>query len=329
MSTETTTADRVRTPTQGLDFGRVLRDYAIVWIVLVLFVVLSLTADSFFSFTNIMNIIDQNTPLMLIAIGTTLVIISGGFDLSAGQVMSVAGVVSAEVVFQTANPVLGVLAGIAVGLPLGMVNGLLVAGLKINSFLATLATGLVFGGLALAITDGLSRDLSSNTTFQWLGSNRVGSVPNPVIISVIVFAVLWFVLARTKFGHYLFAIGSNQEAARLSGLPILRVKVAAYALAGICAALAGVITTTRTGVGTIVPGADKYTLDAIAAVVVGGTSILGGRGAMWRTALGVLLIALVRNAMNLMSIEPFWQQIVSGLIIIVAIVANAAAGRRS
>lgn len=305
-----------------------LREYGIVWLVIGLFLTLSLSTDSFFSWSNFMNVLDANAALMLLATGATLVMISGAFDLSAGQVMSVSGIISAELAYVTANPVLGVLLGIAAGVPLGLANGALVAGLRINSFLATLATGLVFGGLALLLTDGFSRDLSGNSTFTWFGGHRWGQVPNTFLVSGLVLVALWFVLARTKLGHYLYAVGSNEEAARLSGLPIVRVRVAAYALAGLCSAIAGVLMTTQTGVGSVVPGADKYTLDAIAAVVVGGTSILGGRGAMWRTLMGVLLLALVRNALNLLDVQPFWQQIVSGGIIIVAILANAAAGRR-
>jgi ribose transport system permease protein len=304
-----------------------LRDYAIVGVVALLFLVLSVQAQGFFSFSNFMNIIDQNAPLTLIALGTTLVIISGVFDLSSGQILSLAGIVGAQVAYSTSNPILGVIAGICLGIPAGIVNGLLVSYFKINSFLATLATSLVFAGLALLVGGGFSRDLSANETFRWLGSHRFGEVPASVFVVVIVFAILWFILTRTKLGHYIYAVGSNPEAARLSGISILKVRTAAYAIGGLTAALGGMILTTRTGVGSVVQEANQYTLDAVAVVVVGGTSIAGGKGALWRTVIGVMLIAFVNNALNLLSVEPYWQEIVSGLIIIVAILANATAER--
>jgi ribose transport system permease protein len=304
-----------------------LRDYAIVGVVAALFIVLSFTANGFFSFGNFMNIIDQNAPLTLIALGTTLVIISGVFDLSSGQILSLAGIVGAEVAYTTSNPILGVIAGIALGIPAGLFNGLLVSYFKINSFLATLATSLIFAGLALLVGGGFSRDLSANTTFRWLGSHRFGEIPVSVFVVALVFVVLWFVLTRTKLGHHIYAVGSNPEAARLSGISILRVRTAAYVLGGLTAALGGMILTTRTGVGSVVQDANEYTLNAVAVVVVGGTSIAGGKGALWRTLIGVLLIAFVNNALNLLSVEPYWQEIVSGLIIIVAILANATAER--
>jgi ribose transport system permease protein len=306
---------------------RHLRDYAIVGVVVILFVVLSVTATGFFSVNNLLNIADQNAPLSLLALGTTLVIISGVFDLSSGQILSLAGVVGAQITYSTGNPFIGILAGIALGIPAGMANGLLVTYFRINSFLATLATSLIFSGLALAVSGGLSRDLSENTTFRWLGSHRFGEVPVSVIVVAVVFIVLSVILNRTRLGRHIYAVGSNQEAARLSGISIIKVRTAAYVLGGLTAALGGMILTTRTGVGSVAGDASTYTLNAIAIVVVGGTSIAGGRGAMWRTAVGVALIAFVNNALNLLSVEPYWQDIVTGGIIIIAILANALAER--
>ncbi|MHB1468132.1 MAG: ABC transporter permease [Solirubrobacteraceae bacterium] len=300
-----------------------LRDYAIVGLVAVLFVVMSIEAKGFFSFVNFMNIVEANAPLILIALGTTFVIISGAFDLSSGQVLSLAGIVGANVAYSSSNPVLGVIVGICVGVPAGTANGLLVSYFKVNSFLATLATSLIFAGIALLISGGFSQDLSANTTFRWIGSHRFGEVPASVLIVVLVFIVLSAILTRSKLGRYIYAVGSNPEAARLSGISILKARTAAYAIGGLTAALGGMILTTRTGVGSVVSEADSYTLDAIAVVVVGGTSILGGRGALWRTAVGAALIALVNNALNLLNVQPYWQEIVTGGIIILAIIANA------
>jgi ribose transport system permease protein len=256
------------------------------------------------------------------------VMISGAFDLSTGQILSLAGVIGTEVAFRTGNPVLGVIVGILIGLPIGALNGALVGGLKINSFLATLATGLVMGGLALYVTSGFSRDLSANTTFTWLGGHRFGVIPVSVIVVLLVFILLTAILTRTTLGRHAYAVGSNPEAARLSGISIVRVRILTYAIGGCAAALGGMILATRTGVGQVVTNADTYTLQAIAAVVIGGTSILGGRGAVWRTLLGVLVLALLQNAFNLMNVQPYWQQVVAGIIIILAVIGNAASGRR-
>lgn len=303
------------------------RDYAIVAVVVLLFLILSIEAEGFFSFTNMMNIIDQNAPLALIALGGTLVIISGAFDLSSGQILSLAGVVGAEIAYSTGDPILGVVAGICLGIPAGVANGLLISYFRINSFLGTLATSLVFAGLALLVGGGFSRDLSANPTFRWLGSHRFGEIPVTVIVVVLVFIALSFVLNRTRLGHYIFAVGSNPEAARLSGISILKVRTAAYAIGGLTAAIGGMILTTRTGVGSVASDANQYTLSAIAIIVVGGTSISGGRGALWRTAIGIALLAFVNNALNLLNVEPYWQEIVTGAIIIIAMLANAAAER--
>jgi ribose transport system permease protein len=304
------------------------RDHAVVAILVVLIVALAVSADGFLTLRNWMNILDQAAPLTLVALGTTIVLISGAFDLSNGQMLSLAGVVGTEVAFRTANPVLGVVVGVLVGFPLGAANGALVGGLKINSFLATLATGLVMGGLALWVTAGYSRDLSANSTFTWLGSHRFGVVPVSVIVVALAFIALTLILTRTTLGRYAFAVGSNAEAARLSGISIVRVRLFAYAIGGCAASLGGMILATRTGVGQVVTNADTYTLHAIAAVVIGGTSILGGRGAIWRTLLGVLILALLQNAFNLMNVQPYWQQVVAGVIIVLAVIANAASGRR-
>ena len=307
--------------------ARLLRTYSVVVIVAALFVVLSLDAPNFFSMRNFMNVLDGNAPLMLVAMGTTFVIISGAFDLSSGQVLSLCGVFGAYFTLHLGSPVAGVLLGIAVGIPAGMVNGVLVGRLGLSSFLATLATGLVMSGTALAVTQGTSVDLSGNTSFLWLGSHRVGIVPVTVIVGAVVFVVLSLLLSKTVVGRQVYAVGSNEEAARLSGISITRVRTFAFIVGGVAAAIGGLIVTTRTGVGNVYGEANTMSLNAIAAVVIGGTSILGGRGAVWRTAFGVLLLALLQNAFNLYDVEPYWQQIVSGGIIVVAIVVNTLGSR--
>jgi ribose transport system permease protein len=305
------------------------RTYAIVILVGAFFITLTTIAPNFASFRNIFNVLDQNAPLMLAAMGTTFVIIAGGFDLSSGQIVSLSGVVGAKIAVMTDNPVLGVVAGIIAGAPAGLVNGVLVGRFRMNSFLATLATGLVFSGAALFVTSGFSFDLSDNREFRFLGSTRFGLVPVSVILAGVTFVVLSVALSFTVFGRRVFAVGSNPEAARLSGLSVDRVRLVVYAIGGLTAGLAGMILTTRTGVGNVYTDAPTLTLNAIAAVVIGGTAISGGFGAIWRTLFGVVLLALTRNALNLLNIQPYWQEIVSGLIIIVAVLANTAKTSKS
>nr|WP_295374638.1 ABC transporter permease [Pseudoxanthomonas sp.] len=304
-----------------------LRDYSVVVIVALLFIVMSFTAPSFFSARNFMNILDQNAPLMLVALGTTFVIIAGAFDLSSGQVLSMCGVFGTFFTIELDSAVLGVLLGIAVGIPAGLVNGRLVGRLGVSSFLGTLATGLVMAGIALMVTQGSSLDLSSNEQYTWLGSHRFGIVPVTVIVSAVVFVVLSLLLSVTVIGRQVYAVGSSHEAARLSGISVSRVMTFVFVVGGITAAIGGLIITTRTGVGNVYGPANTLTLNAIAAVVIGGTSIMGGRGAVWRTAFGVLLLALLQNAFNLLDVEPYWQQIVSGVVIVVAIVVNTLGSR--
>ncbi|MBL8583149.1 MAG: ABC transporter permease [Rhizobiaceae bacterium] len=299
-----------------------VRNYAIVIFVALFFVILTIIAPNFASARNIFNVLDQNAPLMLTAMGTTLVIMTGGFDLSSGKILSLAGVVGAKVAVVTGSAIAGVAVGIFSGIPAGMLNGFLVGRLKLNSFLLTLATGLLLSGIAMFVTAGYSFDLSGNAAFRYLGSTRYGIVPLSVIVCAIVFVLLTILMRYTVVGRQILAVGSNTEAARLSGLSVGRVKLIAYAIGGAAAATGGMILTTRTGVGGVYTDAPTLTLNAIAAVVIGGTAITGGSGAIWRTVLGVLLLALTRNALNLLNIPPYWQEAVSGLIIIIALLAN-------
>ena len=300
----------------------------IIYVLVALATLMSFIAPNFLTARNMVSILDQNAPLMLLAMGTTFVILAGGFDLSNGQILSVVGVTSASVALTTGTAVLGLITGIAVAIGLGAVNGILVGTLKVNSFLATLASGFVMGGLALLITQGFSVDLSSDETFRWLGSSNYGGLSTSVWLCLAVFIVLTYLLHFTPFGRKVLSVGSNARAARLSGISTARITLLVYVIGGFAAALAGLVLVTRTGVGNVYGQASGITLSAIAAVVIGGTSILGGRGSVWRTVAGVLLLALLQNAFNLLNIQPYWQQIASGAIIILALLANSGRLRR-
>jgi ribose transport system permease protein len=294
----------------------ILRNYGTVIAFIVLFVVLSLTSSAFLSLRNLHNIVDQSAHIGIVACAMTMVIIGGCFDLSVGATFAIAGSLAA-IIARAGYTEIGILTGLLVGLVLGLLNGGIITLLRINSFIATLATSLVIRGLALVLTGGLLI-IVSDPKFALLGQGRFLEIKYPVFIFIGFVAVTWFILSRTTFGRYVYAVGGNAEAARLSGVRVGLIRTLTFCLTGLAAGLAGVITVSRIaqGVADIGTGVE---LDAIAATVIGGTSILGGEGAIWRTVVGVLLLRLIGNGFNLLNVPPFYQSIFQGVIIIFAV----------
>lgn len=302
---------------------RVARSYGIVIAVAALVVVLSISSPNFLTVENLRNILDQNAYLALTAFGATLVIIAGGFDLSVGAIFALTGVLGAWVAVNV-DPLLGLLAGLGVGAAAGLVNGALTTVLRVHSFLITLAVGIVLTGIAVSVSGGFLIDASALSAFTWLGQTRIAGVPPSIVLFALAAAALSFVLARTTYGRQVYAVGGNPKAARLAGVPVNRVVVTTFVLSGVMAAMAGLLEVSRTGTGQADPGGAKsLALDAIAAVIVGGTSIRGGKGAIWRTVFGVLLIALMHNGFNLLNVAPHWRDIATGLVIVAAVAVNA------
>lgn len=316
-----------RTSSLAIPSAGTLRDYGILVTFVVLFVALSVTTPAFLTQQNLLNIVFQTAPLAIAACGVTIVIISGGFDLSIGAVFAFAGVIAAYVAVHV-DPVLGLIAGLLVGPIIGAINGIAILVLRIHSFLATLAMSLMVRALGVMITGGFLLAVDDNA-FLELGNGRVLGIRTPIVLCVAVALVCWFLLSRTAFGRYVYAIGGNEEAARLSGVRVGRVKVAAFALCGACASLAGIVAASRAGTGQTGVGVGME-LSAIAAVVIGGTSILGGEGAIWRTILGVFLLALINNAFNILDVPTYYRDLVTGALILVAVSVNslATSGRR-
>ncbi|WP_320670830.1 ABC transporter permease [Patulibacter defluvii] len=313
----------------GRDARSVARDYGIVGVFVALFVVLSITTPNFLTSQNLLNVLNQNAFIGIAACGATLVIIAGGFDLSVGAMFAVAGAVAAWAALHV-DPVVGLLMGALAGALLGALNGLLVTGIGLHSFLATLASGLAFSGVAVAVTGGFLIDASRFDSFVWLGRGEaIPGVPNPVVLFALVALLLGAVLSRTRFGRYVYAVGGNAEAARLSGVRVALVTASTFVVCGLTATLAGVVEVSKSGTGQAAPGgAGSLALDTIAAVVIGGTSIKGGQGAVWRTVLGVLLLALITNAFNILNVGPQYQDIISAAIIVAAVALNSLAARR-
>jgi ribose transport system permease protein len=298
----------------------IVRDYAIVVSFLGLFIALSLTSNVFLTKTNLLNILDQSSALGIIACGGTVVFIAGGFDLSVGAVFAMAGVVAAET-----QPSLGSAGAIAlgalVGIGLGLANGLIVTVGRINAFMATIGTGFVIRGFAIVITGGLLISVS-DPSYQTLGRSLLFGVRYSIWAWLLFALLLTFVLRYTVFGRSVFASGGNPEAARLSGIRVNVVRTIAFGVSGFSAALGGLIVSSRVQTGQSDAGTG-IELTVIAAIVIGGTSIFGGEGAIWRSVLGILLLTLVGNGFDLLHVNPIYQQILQGSIILFAVGLDA------
>lgn len=306
-----------------------LLDYGIVFAVATIFIVLAFQSDSFLTLRNQLNVLDQAHQIGLLAIAATVVIIAGGFDLSVGAIFAMSGVVAALVARDLGQfegvaavaPYVGWGAGILAGILFGLLNGVLVTLFKINTFVATLASGIVIRGLALVITQAEQIRVNDDA-FQLLARGTVGPVRNTVLIWLGFGVVLTVVLRYTRFGRYVFAAGDNPEAARLSGINVDWVRTVTFGISGFAAGLAGVIFASKFMKAQNDAG-QGLELIAIASVVIGGTSIMGGEGAVWRTILGVLLLRLVANGFNLINVDTFYQDIFQGLIILFAVALDA------
>lgn len=294
-------------------------------VVFVLLVVASAIADpQFLSITNIWDMFLQWAPVGLMAVGMTYVIIAGGFDLSVGGVYAGGAVLfSALTNHLSIGPAL--LFTLVAGAAVGMVNGLIITGLQVNPFVTTLGTGFVVRGLALVAT-GATPILVTKSGFDWLGSSEILGIPVPAILLIIALVVGGVILRITVYGRSVFAVGGGEEAARLSGVAVKRVRVFTYVATGVLAALAGMILASRLGTGQADVGAN-IELDVITVVVVGGTALAGGEGAMWRTAVGIGLLAVLGNSFDRLQVSPFWQLVIKGLIVVFAVAADSY-GRR-
>lgn len=296
------------------------RQFGTLLVFVVLCAVLTILTPHFLTVSNLLNVAQQTSINAVIAVGLTYVIISAGIDLSVGSIVAFSGVVMAGAL-QAGWPVgAAVLTGLAVGTGCGVVNGVLIAFGRLPPFIATLGMMSVARGLGLLYTDG--RPVSGfDDSFRWLANGELAGIPLPVIIMLAVYGVAHFVLRRTKFGRYVFAIGGNEEASLLSGVPVAAYKVAVYAVSGLLAALGSVLLTARLNSAQPIAGIN-YELDAIAATVIGGTSLMGGQGSVIGTLIGALIMGVLRNGLNLLGVSSFFQQVVIGAVIIAAVLLD-------
>lgn len=306
-----------------------LADYAIIWVVLALFVLLTLTTDNFLSSANLRNILDQQSLVLIAACVLTITMISGGFDISQGAVYVATPLVALSVENATGSLLLAVLGGLGFGLVAGALNAGVVTIGKINSFIATLATSFVIFGVGFLVSDRSVMRPEDREAFGALARTEVGFVTSATVVAIVVIAVSWFLLSQTRFGRYIYAVGGNPDAARLAGVRVRWVIASAFILSGLGAALAGLLRGSRTMSAT--PSDDfSFSFDVIAAVVVGGTSIAGGEGSIWRTVLGAFFIAFMINGFNLNQVDPIFQRIVQGGVILAAVgIDSWARSRRS
>ena len=311
---------------QKLTAKEFLIKYNAILILAGLIIVSAILSPVFLSTQNIFNLLRQNTPIMLIAMGMLMVILTGGIDLSVGSIAAVAGmVISVSIVSWNWTTGFGIFMGIvltlAIGFGLGAVNGAFVSFLKMPAFIVTLAMMTIGRGIAYLVTNGQPIRWPEGQGSQVLldfGSKGIGVVPWPVILGIAVLVVFWLISKYTVFGRLVVATGSNQEAVTLAGINAKKYKFSVYAISGLMCALAGIVMTCRSGTGTPISG-EGYELDAIAACVIGGASLSGGKGSVGGTIIGVLVLALITNIMNLLSVPAYPQQIVKGFIILASV----------
>jgi len=300
-------------------------------------IALSLTSHDFLTVDNTLNVLRQISINLCLSLGMTLVILSGGIDLSVGSVLALAGAVAAgllksglalprfNLLIQFTVPG-AIVAGIVTGLVLGWVNGFAVTRFKLPPFVATLGMLSIARGLTMLWTGGFPVT-GLGDDFGRLGTGHALGIPMPVWISAALVAVFIVVTRRTRFGRHLYAVGGNERAATLSGLAVPRIKLMVYMLGGGLAAVAGLLVTARLDSATPNAGLG-YELDSIAAVVIGGTSLSGGRGSILGTVLGCLIIGVLNNGLFLLDVSPFWQQVVKGVVILAAVAADKLGARR-
>jgi len=290
---------------------------------IILMAVITIINSNFLTANNLLNLLLQVTSNALIAFGMTFVILTGGIDLSVGSILALSSARTAGLLGSGMPVTLAILISLILGCILGMMNGLLISYGKLAPFIVTLATMTIFRGATLVYTNGnpITKGLSDTFLFQFLGQGYIVGIPFPVIIMFIVFIVLYVLLHKTAFGKSVYAIGGNEKAAYISGVKLNKVKIIIYSISGIMASISGLIITSRLSSAQPTAGA-SYEMDAIAAVVLGGTSLSGGKGRILGTLIGALIIGVLNNGLNIIGVSAFWQQVVKGVVILIAVLID-------
>lgn len=283
-------------------------------------VILSIISSDFLSISNVFNVLRQVSINALLAFGMTFVILTGGIDLSVGSIIALSSALAAGMMAAGTNPWLAILVGLLSGSAMGTINGVIITRGKVAPFIATLATMTIFRGLTLVYTQG-KPITGLPDSFGLIGRGYLFQIPMPVIWMLVAFIVLYVILKFTSFGRHVFALGGNEEATRLSGINTHGVKTLVYSISGLLASLSGIILTSRLNSAQPTAGT-SYELDAIAAVVLGGTSLSGGKGWIAGTLVGAMIIGILDNGLNLLNVSSFYQQVVKGGVILLAVLLD-------
>ncbi|TCU41500.1 monosaccharide ABC transporter membrane protein (CUT2 family) [Rhizobium azibense] len=303
----------------SLNFAQIYRRYGTMLIFIGICILASLLSPTFLTEANLTNVLRQVVVVSLLACGVTFIIILGHIDVSLGSVLALCGVIATSVMAMTGSVILAVAAGIAVGIFTGLINGFVITFFRIPSFIMTLAMTTVARGGVLLYTGG--SPITGLGDFKIIGQGSFGPIPISVLILVVFVIASWVLLNKTKFGRYVYAVGGNERAARASGINPDSIVVRAFIFNGILCAVAGIVLMSRINSGQPAGGVG-YEFDAITAVVVGGTSLMGGTGTITGTIIGAMIIGVINNILNLLNVSSYWQQIIKGLIIAIAVILD-------
>ena len=301
---------------RNLQFKDIIRRYGILIGLIGLITGFSVLSERFFTISNMLIVMRQTSIVAFLAVGMSFVILGAGIDLSVGSVLAFSGAVGAGVM-QNGGIFFGILAGLALGTALGAFSGIVITKLKIPSFIATLAMMAIARGGTLVYTDG--RPITGlPSSFAFLGRGYIGNVPFPIILMLIIFILAYIVLKLTRFGRYVYATGGNINAARASGIKVNNVIISTFAISGFLSGLTGMVLASRLNSAQPTAGMG-YELDAIAAVVLGGTNLFGGEGELWGTLVGAFIMGILNNGLNMLNVSSFYQQVVKGIVILIAV----------
>ena len=291
---------------------------------LVLILIVSCLSDNFFTLNNIFNILQQTSINAIIAVGMTLVILTSGIDLTVGSIFALAGAVTASMIGADISPFIAICAALILSAILGAFSGVIIAKGKLQAFIATLVMMLILRGATLVYTKGSPISIGTNDNsemFEWIAFGRVFGIPVPIIIMLVVFAAAWYLLKYTRLGRYIYALGGNESATQLSGINVDKVKIIVYAMSGLLCAVASTIEVSRLSSAQPTAGTG-YEMDAIAAVVLGGTSMSGGRGKIIGTLIGALILGFLNHGLNMLGVDAYYQMIVKGGVILLAVLVD-------
>lgn len=299
---------------------QLLNRYRTLLVLVVILIIASIASPSFLTVGNLINVIRQVSIIAIIAAGMTFVILTGGIDLSVGSVVALAGALAASVLADTNSIILALIVPLAVGLLAGLLNGFIIVKEKVPPFIVTLATMAIARGAVLVFTNG-SPIAVKMMAFKFIGKGYIFGIPMPVVILIFVYSIASVILRNTKYGRDVYSLGGNKEASRLSGIDINKVEIGVYAISGLLAGLTGIILTARLGSAQPTAGVG-YELDAIAAVILGGTSMTGGQGVIVSTVLGALILGVISNLLVLLNVNPFMTNVVKGIVILLAAIVD-------